>query len=94
MEKIVLNRKEILEKYMHVVNTICDACDWKSTFEPEEIVDIICAIIEGKDNHIVKAYESLIETAKEAVALDFTSLSASFYTHKDYYGSDTTSSPN
>jgi len=83
MEKITLNRKEILEKYKHVVNTICDACDWKSSFDPEEIVDIICAIIEGKDNDIVKAYEELIETAKEAATLEFDLITSSFNYKRD-----------
>lgn len=34
---------------MQEVNDICEVCDWKTNFGPEEIVDIICNIIEKND---------------------------------------------
>lgn len=76
MDKIQLNKEEILKKYLHVVDVITDACDWKSSFSPEEIVDIICAIIEGRDVEIIKAYESLVEDVKNYFDTELFSLSS------------------
>jgi len=44
-----LNRKKLYNLYMREVNDICEVCDWKTNFGPEEIVDIICNIIEKND---------------------------------------------
>jgi len=65
MDKIKLNKEDILKKYLYVVKVITNTCDWKSTFEPEEIVDIICAIIEGREIEIIKAYEGLVDDVKK-----------------------------
>ena len=45
MKKRILTREELYEEYMRIVNEICENCDWKSTFEPKEICDIIYNII-------------------------------------------------
>lgn len=87
-----LDRKEILKKYLHVVDVITEACDWKSSFDPEEIVDIICAIIEGKDVEIVKVYEDYINDVNSAVAKEMERYNK-LTDQSDYYGLETTSIP-
>jgi len=44
MKKI--NREKLYDLYMNKVYDISDKCDWKTTFGPKEIVEMICDIIE------------------------------------------------
>jgi hypothetical protein len=41
-----IDREKLHELYMLEINRIADACEWKSNFGPEEIIDIISNIIE------------------------------------------------
>lgn len=91
--EIKINKNEVLKKYKYVIDIICSACDWKSTFDPEEIVDIICCIIEGKESQIVEQYQTFIEDTKIEVANDLAKYVQYRSDQKDYYGLDTTSIP-
>lgn len=42
----MINRKELYEEYMKEINLIADICDWKTHFNPREIVKIVADIIE------------------------------------------------
>lgn len=37
---------------MDEVNLICETCDWKTTFGPQEIVNMISNILENNENLI------------------------------------------
>jgi hypothetical protein len=61
---------------MQEVNDICEVCDWKTNFGPEEIVDIICNIIEKNDvteNNIDlisdQELKNLVDKSKHSVKL-------------------------
>ena len=61
---------------MQEVNDICEVCDWKTNFGPEEIVDIICNIIEKndvKENNIDlisdQELKNLVDKSKHSVKL-------------------------
>lgn len=41
-----IDRDRLYELYMQWVNDVCEACDWKTSFGPEEIVGSICNILE------------------------------------------------
>ena len=41
-----INREELYRLYMEQVDYIADECDWKTTFGPAEIVNMISEIIE------------------------------------------------
>jgi len=71
-----LNRKKLYDLYMQEVNDICEVCDWKTNFGPEEIVDIICNIIEKNDvteNNIDlisdQELKNLVDKSKHSVKL-------------------------
>jgi len=71
-----LNRKKLYDLYMQEVNDICEVCDWKTNFGPEEIVDIICNIIEKndvKENNIDlisdQELKNLVDKSKHSVKL-------------------------
>lgn len=49
-----IDRDELYSKYMAWVNKICDECDWKTSFEPLEIVDAIATILEKNPNLITR----------------------------------------
>lgn len=49
-----INRDVLYSKYMDWVNKICDECDWKSSFEPLEIVHAIATILEKNPDLITK----------------------------------------
>lgn len=91
--EIKINKDEVLRKYRHAVDVITNACDWKSTFDPEEIVDIICSIIEGRDAQIVAEYQNFIDETNKAVANSLARYTRHPDSQKDYYGLDTTSIP-
>jgi hypothetical protein len=44
-----LNREKLLEDYLEEISRICDLeeMEFKTSFSPEEIVDIICNLIDG-----------------------------------------------
>jgi len=42
-----LNKELILSKYLEKIDRITEDNDWKYAFSPEEIVDIICNVIEN-----------------------------------------------
>ena len=44
-----LNREKLLKDYLDEINRICDLeeMEFKTSFSPEEIVDIICNLIDG-----------------------------------------------
>lgn len=44
--ELKINREELHKLYMKEVETICDECDWVTSFGPEDIVCIIAGIIE------------------------------------------------
>lgn len=41
-----INRKQLLNLYNERINIISDHLDWKTAFTKEEIVDIICDILQ------------------------------------------------
>ena len=44
-----LNKELILNKYLEKIDKITEDNDWKYAFSPEEIVNIICDVIENLD---------------------------------------------
>ena len=42
-----INREDLYKLYMDWVDEVLDECDWKTSFEPEEIVYAIAAILEN-----------------------------------------------
>jgi hypothetical protein len=42
----MIDRDEVYKEYMKKVEEIAEGCDWKTHFQPQEIVDIICSIVE------------------------------------------------
>lgn len=48
-----IDNKKLHSLYMEEVRKICEICDWKTHFEPEEIVNIICEILE-KNPKLIK----------------------------------------
>ena len=42
-----INKEELFKLYMDWVNHVVDECDWKTHFEPEEIVYAIAGILEN-----------------------------------------------
>lgn len=54
MENYKINRKKLFELYMTEVDNICEVCDWKTNFGPEEIVGIISNILEKNPDLIVQ----------------------------------------
>lgn len=50
----IINRDVLYSKYMDWVNKICDECDWKTSFEPLEIVHSIVTILEKNPELITK----------------------------------------
>lgn len=54
MENYKIDRKKLFELYMTEVDNICEVCDWKTHFGPEEIVGIISNILEKNPNLIIQ----------------------------------------
>jgi hypothetical protein len=42
-----INKEKLYELYMNWVNQVSEDCDWKTSFEPEEIVYAIAKILEN-----------------------------------------------
>lgn len=49
-----INREKLLSLYLEEVERISDLYDWKTHFEPPEIIEIICNILEDEDIIITK----------------------------------------
>ena len=41
-----INKEELYKLYMEWVDDVCEVCDWKTSFDPEEIVYSIANILE------------------------------------------------
>lgn len=68
MSKLKINRKELLSLYLKEIDDICEQCDWKTHFEPSEIVYILVSILENNSNLIEseeysKGYEAGLDAA-------------------------------
>lgn len=59
--KLKINRDNLHKLYMQKINEICEICDWKTEFGPEEIINIISNIIEGNPDKIIEFSASLEE---------------------------------
>ena len=46
-KKMKIDKEKLFELYMQWVNQVLDECDWKTSFEPKEIVYAIAAILEN-----------------------------------------------
>jgi len=44
---MTIDKEKLFELYMQWVDEVLDECDWKTSFEPEEIVYAIAAILEN-----------------------------------------------
>ena len=44
---MTIDKENLCELYMQWVDAVLDECDWKTSFEPEEIVYAIAAILEN-----------------------------------------------
>jgi hypothetical protein len=56
MSNLKINREELQSLYMKEVDKICEACDWKTKFEPKEIIAIIANILET-NSHLIDSLE-------------------------------------
>jgi hypothetical protein len=45
-ERLEIDKEELHKRYMKWVNEVTEECDWKTSFEPEEIVNAIANILE------------------------------------------------
>jgi type II secretory pathway predicted ATPase ExeA len=64
---ISIKKKELYDLYMLKVDEICEVCDWKTQFGPEEIVNIIANIIENNPQIIIN--NDLIALQSQLIAL-------------------------
>jgi hypothetical protein len=55
--KIKIDRKELHRLYMEEVDKVCEVCDWKTDFGPEEIVGMIATILENNPLLVSKEVE-------------------------------------
>lgn len=49
MSRLTFNREFrqlVYESYMKEVDEICEACDWKTSFSPEEVVNLVLDTLE------------------------------------------------
>jgi len=46
-KKMTIDKEKLFELYMQWVDEVLEECDWKTSFEPEEIVYAIAAILEN-----------------------------------------------
>ena len=44
---MTIDKEKLFELYMQWVDEVLDECDWKTSFEPEEIVYAIANILEN-----------------------------------------------
>ena len=47
-----IDRKQLLALYKNEVDLIAEECDWVTHFGPEEIIELICYILEENPNLI------------------------------------------
>jgi hypothetical protein len=78
MNKLKINREELLSLYLKQVDDICEECDWKTSFGPKEIVTIIVKLLEDNANlieheisntdieHIIQSVHQKIDEAYSA----------------------------
>lgn len=52
-----INTEELYRLYMEWVNDVAEHCDWKTHFEPKEIVHAISSILERNPDLIQKTEE-------------------------------------
>ena len=64
---ISIKKKELYDLYMAEVDSICEVCDWKTEFDPTEIVNIIANIIENNPQIIIN--NDLIALQSQLIAL-------------------------
>jgi hypothetical protein len=64
---ISIKKKELYDLYMSEVDSICEVCDWKTEFDPAEIVNIIANIIENNPQIVVN--NDLIALQSQLIAL-------------------------
>ena len=64
---ISIKKKELYDLYMAEVDSICEVCDWKTEFDPTEIVNIIANIIENNPQIVVN--NDLIALQSQLIAL-------------------------
>ena len=53
-QNIKIDREKLYRMYMKKVMKIADECDWVTNFTPEDIVGMICDIIEEKKEDLIK----------------------------------------
>ena len=45
-----IDRAKLLKLYLQEVDKICDECDWKTHFEPSEIIGIVANLLENNSD--------------------------------------------
>ena len=41
-----INKEELFKLYMEWVDEVCEVCDWKTQFRPQEIIHAVASILE------------------------------------------------
>jgi hypothetical protein len=54
INKMKIDKEKLFELYMQWVNQVLDECDWKTSFEPKEIVYAIATILENNPKLVNK----------------------------------------
>lgn len=52
MNELNITKEDLLARYRKRIDAILDVCDWKTSFDPPEICEIICGIIFETDGGI------------------------------------------
>ena len=58
-QNIKIDRETLYRMYMKKVTKIADECDWVTNFTPEDIVGMICDIIEEKKEDLIILFNTL-----------------------------------
>jgi hypothetical protein len=53
-KKMTIDKEKLFELYMQWVDEVLEECDWKTSFEPEEIVYAIAKILENNPELLKK----------------------------------------
>jgi hypothetical protein len=53
-KKMTIDKEKLFELYMQWVDEVLEECDWKTSFEPEEIVYAIATILENNTELLKK----------------------------------------
>ena len=48
-----INKQKLYELYMNEVEELCEVCDWVTHVGPEDIVHMICHIIERHSKELI-----------------------------------------